>query len=398
MLSDSQISAIRARFPIFQKRIYLNSCSQGALSDAVRAGMEELLRSWDELGSPWDTWTEQYELVRREFAGFIGAEPDEVAVVTSVSVAVSTVATALDFRQRNKVVMGEFEFPTMGHVWLAQRPRGALIHWVNALESHIPIERYAAAIDARTLIVPVTGVCFMNGHRSPIKEVVRLAHDNGVLVMQDDYQDCGTRPVNVKDLGVDFYTSGTLKYLLGPSGLAFLYVRKSLIEQLQPALSGWFAQSNPLAFNPKLFDLSPTARRFESGTPPIPAIYAARAGMQLLAEIGIGNIADHIRRLTQALLEGAHSMGIRAKTPASSVGPVVVLKSSDAEALVSELARDGIIASSRHDGLRLSFHVYNTLEDVRCVLRTLERNIQLLPREMHSAAMTQDCGLSHPIT
>src|SRR5581483_11215768 len=263
------------------------------------------------------------------------------------------------------------------HVWLAQQRRGAVVKWVEGRDNRISPQAYAAAIDRRTLIVPVTGVCFMNGFRPDVREISRLAHAEGALAMLDDYQDCGTRPVDVKAMDVDFYTSGTLKYMLGHAGLAFLYVRKSLIERFSPAVSGWFAQSNPFAFDPKTFDPSPTARRFETGTPPILAIYAALAGMRLLREIGMENIAAHIAKLTQALLEGARAMGVRTKTPA------------DAAALVNELARESVIGSSRHDGLRISFHVYNTLDDVSTVLKILERNIHLLVREEDSAAVTR---------
>ncbi len=389
MLSNSEVAAIRDRFSIFRRHVYLNSCSQGALSDSVQSGIQALLESWNTYGSPWDTWTEQYEIARGEFAKFINADPDEVAVVTSVSAAISSVATALDFSDRNTVVMGEFEFPTMGHVWLAQQRRGAVVKWVEGRDNRISPQAYAAAIDRRTLIVPVTGVCFMNGFRPDVREISRLAHAEGALAMLDDYQDCGTRPVDVKAMDVDFYTSGTLKYMLGHAGLAFLYVRKSLIESFSPAVSGWFAQSNPFAFDPKTFDPSPTARRFETGTPPILAIYAALAGMRLLREIGMENIAAHIAKLTQALLEGARAMGVRTKTPADSAGPLVVIQSTDAAALVNELARESVIGSSRHDGLRISFHVYNTLDDVSTVLKILERNIHLLVREEDSAAVTR---------
>src|ERR1035441_3135357 len=111
----------------------------------------------------------------------------------------------------------------------------------------MPRENQRRAIHRQPLIVPLTGFCFMNGFRSPVREIVRLAHANGALVMLDDYQDCGTRPVNVRTADVDFYVTGTLKYLLGPPGLAFLYVRKDLIASLQPTITGWFAQTNPFA-------------------------------------------------------------------------------------------------------------------------------------------------------
>jgi len=378
MLTDSQINEVRSRFRIFDRKIYLNTCSQGALSDAVEAGFEDYLTSWHEQGSPWELWVERYEAARAAFAQFINASPDEVAIVTSVSAGINSVASALNFRERPKVVMGEFEFPTMGHVWLGQRARGADVQFVSADGNRIPSAHYEEAIDSKTLIVPLTRVCFKNGFRSDVSAVTQIAHGCGALVMLDDYQDCGTRPVDVKALDLDFYLTGTLKYLLGPPGLAFLYVRKELISSLVPSVTGWFAQANPFAYNPQHFELSATARRFESGTPSIPNVYGAVPGFQLLQKIGREEVASHIRSLTQQLLRSADEMGIVAKTPADSAGPLVVLQSRDSALLVEKLAESGILVSNRYDGLRISFHVYNTMDDVNAVAEILKKNENLL--------------------
>src|SRR6266851_1288823 len=297
MLTDNRILEIRSRFRIFQRKIYLNSCSQGALSDAVQIGLEDYIASWHEQGSPWETWVDHYEAARAAFAKFINASPDEVAIVTSASAGINSIASALSFRERNKVVMGEFEFPTMGHVWLAQRARGGDVQFVSAEGNRIPSANYEKMIDRNTLMVPLTHVCFKNGFRSQVHAVTQIAHQAGALVMLDDYQDCGTRPVDVKAMDLDFYVTGTLKYLLGPPGLAFMYVRKDLIASLVPTVTGWFAQTNPFSFDPQNIDLSPTARRFESGSPSVPNVYAAASGLQLLQEIGMENGAGHIKRL-----------------------------------------------------------------------------------------------------
>src|ERR1041385_1974821 len=383
MLTDNRILEIRSRFPIFQRKIYLNSCSQGALSDAVQAGLEDYIANWHEQGSPWETWVDHYEAARAAFARFINASPDEVAIVTSASAGINSIASALSFKDRNKVVMGEFEFPTMGHVWLAQRARGADVQFVQAMGNRIPAVNYEK-IDRHTAIVPLTHVCFKNGFRSDVDAVVRIAHEAGALVMLDDYQDCGTRPVDVKAMDLDFYVTGTLKYLLGPPGLAFMYVRKELISSLVPTVTGWFAQTNPFAFDPQHIDLSPTARRFESGSPSVTNVYAAMPGMQLLQEIGMEDVAAHIKKLTQSLLSSAHDLGIQAKTPDDSAGPLVVLQATESNLLVQKLAQSGIIVSNRHDGLRIAFHVYNTLDDVKAVMEVLAQNINLLVRESAS--------------
>jgi selenocysteine lyase/cysteine desulfurase len=218
-------------------------------------------------------------------------------------------------------------------------------------------------------------MCFMNGFRSPVAALTKMAHDRGALVLLDDYQDCGTRPIDVEAMDVDVYVSGTLKYLLGPPGLAFMYVRKSVAESLTPTVTGWFGQRNPFAFDVKLFDPAPGARRFESGTPPIPTIYGAVAGAKLLQTLGLQNVANQVGSLTQALIQGASDLGIQIKTPSESKGPLVVLRSTDAEGAVRLLAEKNVVCSSRHDGLRISFHAYNTLDDVEFVLGLLKQNL-----------------------
>jgi selenocysteine lyase/cysteine desulfurase len=378
--TDQAIAELRSRFPILRDKTYLYNCSQGALSDAVEGGMREYAASWRTSSSPWDEWMEAYEALRGEFARFINAAPDEVAIVTSASAGINPIASALRFEQRNRVVMSEYEFPTMGHIWLAQRPRGAQIQFLDGVENRVPTEAYARAIDERTCIVPLTHVSFLNGFRSDVAAVAQIAHANGALVFLDGYQDCGTRPLDVKALDVDFFVTGTLKYLLGPPGLGFLYVRRELVERLTPTVTSWMSQRDVFAFRTKHLDMSPAARRFEGGTPPIPNIYQARPALDLLVHIGMENVAAQIERLTRAFLQGARDLHIESKTPADSVGPLVVLRAKDASALVGKLAVRGIVTSSRLDGVRFAFHVYNTMDDVHTALAALKENLDLLVR------------------
>jgi selenocysteine lyase/cysteine desulfurase len=380
MLTDQQVSALRSRFPILREKTYLYNCSQGALSDAVEGGMRDYAESWRTSPAPWDEWIAAYEALRIEFARFINAAPDEVAIVTSASAGINPVASALQFEKRNRVVMSEYEFPTMGHIWLAQRPRGAEVQFLHGVDNRVPTEAYERAIDDRTCIVPLTHVSFLNGSRSDVAAICQIAHANGALVFLDGYQDCGTRPLDVKALDVDFFVTGTLKYLLGPPGLGFLYVRRELVERLTPTVTSWMSQRDVFAFRTQHLDLAPAARRFEGGTPPIPNIYQARPALDLLVRTGMENVAEQIERLARAFLQGARDLGIESKTPADSVGPLAVLRATDSAALIGKLTERGIVASTRHDGVRFAFHVYNTMEDVHRALAALEENLDLLVR------------------
>ncbi len=380
MLTDEQTSILRSRFPILSQKTYLYSCSQGALSNAVEGGFRAYTESWRTSSAPWNDWIEVYEAMRAEFARFIHADPDEIAVLTSVSAGINAIASAIQFGRRAKVVMGEYEFPTMGHIWLAQRSRGAQIQFLEGSNNAIPLEAYERSLDERTAIVPLTQVSFLNGFRADVTAVTRLAHTNGALVFLDAYQDSGTRPVDVKATDVDFYVTGTLKYLLGPPGLAFLYVKRSLIESLTPTLTSWMAQREVFAFNTTKLDPASEARRFEGGSPPMPNIYAARPALDLLVNIGMENVAAQIANLTGAFLQGIRGLGIASKTPATSIGPLVVLRSTDSTRLVEKLTARGVIVSARLDGVRFSFHVYNNLDDIHVALSVLEANLDLLVR------------------
>jgi len=369
------LDRFRARFPILGRRVYVNSCSQGALSTDVETALTAFTESWHAGGSPWEQWVEEVERLRTLVAATIGAEADEVAIMPSASVAIAAIATALPFdRSRHKVVLGEFEFPTMAHAWLAQAPRGAEVAWARPTGDALLPDAYAAVVDDRTRVVPVTHVCFRNGYRLDIPRIVALCHERGAYVFLDDYQHTGTAPLDVHALDVDFMVTGALKYLLGPSGVAFLYVRRSIIGKLTPLVTGWFGRANPFAFAPDRLDWSTSAKRFEGGTPPVPNAYAAAAGLQLLHAVGLDTIERQVRLLMNRFTAGACARGLPLVTPADAArrGPLAVVRAANAADLVQRLERRGIIASARGNGLRISFHAYNSEQDVDAVLDALE--------------------------
>src|SRR6266545_3449923 len=196
---------IRHRFPIFEQRVYVNSCSQGALSDAVRASYEQYLADWDEYGAPWEYWVERQEAARAAFAGLVNAGPEEIAVTTSLSAGVSALASGLRYARRSKVVLTDWEFPTIGQIWHAQEARGARVAHVPAADDGtIPYEHFERAIDDDTLIVSITYVCYRNGAMIDVPKVVELAHERGALVLLDSFQAIGSLAVDVRELGVDF--------------------------------------------------------------------------------------------------------------------------------------------------------------------------------------------------
>lgn len=364
---------VRHRFPILERLVYVNSCSQGALSDSVRAAYEAYLRDWDEQGAPWEYWVERAEAARGAFARLVNADPDAVAVTTSLSAALSTLASGLRYARRSTIVTTEIEFPTVGQIWHAQEARGARV-------VHVSPDRLVDAIDDDTLIVSVTHVSYRTGELVRLEPVISAAHERGALVFVDAYQTAGSLPLDVRALGVDFLASGTVKYLLGSAGLAFLYVRPDLVDRVWPTATGWFAHRDIFAMDIHAYSPAPTARRFEQGTPPVPAIYAGIAGIELMLETGVEETRAHVQELTHRLLEGLEELGAEVVTPRKRDrrGALVCVRSRDVAELVAALRREGIVTSSRDDNLRVSLHCYNAVEDVDALLDALRRNRGLL--------------------
>jgi selenocysteine lyase/cysteine desulfurase len=375
---------IRDRFPLLEHAVYTNSCSQGALSDEVRAAYAQYLTDWDDKGAPWDLWVERAESTRARFARLLNATPDEIAVTTSVSAGVSSLLSGLRHPEgRNKIVISDFEFPTIGQITHAQELVGRKVeHVAAAPDATIPLERLAEAIDDETGLVCITYVCFRNGTKTDVKEVIRRAHEVGALVLVDAFQAVGAVPIDVRDLDVDFVAGGTLKYLLASAGLAFLYCRADLLPEITPTVTGWFADEDIFAMDIDDYSPSPTARKFESGTPPIPNIYAGIAGMDLMHEIGIEATERHVAGLTEQLVTGLDRIGATMVTPRdpNQRGPMIAVATTDEGAMVAALREDNILTSPRDGNVRLSFHCYNSEEDIERVIAGLEKHSDLLVR------------------
>ncbi|MBL4800686.1 MAG: aminotransferase class V-fold PLP-dependent enzyme [Emcibacter sp.] len=274
---------VREKFSIFEQKTYINSCSYGALSTEVKQAFNDYLLDRDQDGALWPRWCELLEDLRSEVAGLLNASPDEIAITGSASNGVNSVASALDFTgSRNKIVTTDFEFPSVAQIWHAQEMQGATIHSVAARGGTIPRINFEQALDEQTQLVSLSQVCYRNGAAIDVNMIRDMARDRGAMVMLDSFQMIGTQSVDVKALDVDFLVGGFLKYLLGTAGVAFLYVKKDLLPGLNPTATGWFAQKDIHAMDIRANKPSDTARKFETGTPPVVNIYAALAANEAL--------------------------------------------------------------------------------------------------------------------
>jgi selenocysteine lyase/cysteine desulfurase len=294
---------------------------------------------------------------------------------------VNGVLSALDLGERPRIVLSEYEFPTVGQIAHAQELRGAEVVHVEADGAgSIPLERWAEAIDDRTALVCATAISYRTGHRHDLASIAALAHDHGALVLADSYQAAGAIDLDAGTLDVDFITGGTVKYLLASAGLAFLYVRGSLLPRLLPVQTGWFADED--IFRMDISDYSPAAdaRRFDAGTPPVPNIYGGVAGLSIIEEVGVPAIERHVSALNGRLIDGLEELGASVVTPRDPAarGPLVCVRSTDAHAVVGELAAERIIVSSRDANIRIAAHLYTTDEDIDRIVAALATRRHLL--------------------
>lgn len=369
------LEALRADVPILQRLVPMNHCSQAPPTTRTRAAAERYLSSWAGRGMDWDAWMAEVEAARRSFAHLIGADPDEVAIASSVSQALSALASALEFKHgRNRVISSDAEFPTALHVWGAQERRGAELVRTPVMDGAPSTAAYSQEIDGRSAVVSMPLGYYQTGALLDVEAVTALAREAGALTFVDAYQALGAVPMDVRALGIDALASGCLKYLMGLPGLAFLYVRRELAETLEPGVTGWFGRRDPFAFTAHL-DWADGTRRFDSGTPPIFEAHVCRAGIETLLDVGVQRVREWTMALSAALVAGGRNRGLTVmgpEDPQRRAPTTAFAVEVDSHAVETHMRGAGVIASARGPALRLAPHFYSSLDDVERALNALE--------------------------
>lgn len=370
----------RVDFPVFEHVTYLNSCSQGAIAKSVRQSFTTYLNSLELHGSTWGDWAGQQEKVRALLAKLFNVTPGEMAVTTSTSAAVSSLASALDFSsKRNRIVTTDNEFPAIGQIWHAQELRGARVtHVPSRSDNTVDVEKLIKEIDEETLLVSITLVCFRNGALTDIAPIIEAAKKAGALVLLDSYQGAGAMSLDLSKIGADFVVGGVLKYMLGAPGVGYMYTKAETTKNLIPSSTGWFAAKDIFKMGIHEYDPATDARRFESGTPPIPSLYPAVAGLEYLLQVGMEEIVDYVSHLHEALRAGIEEIGGSIATPAHAHAAMLAVRSTDENALVAALESEKIITSCRDGNLRISPHFYNNMEDIDLTIKALSKHKSLL--------------------
>ena len=382
--------ALRAEFPLLAKYIYFNACSLGPLPRSGQAALHRYAQDWDEQGTPvwFTTWLPLLERFRGRVGELLGAPAGSTAIAPSVSVALTTLATGLPLPPgRNKVLIGELDFPTVGHQWLS-RP-GFEVEFVPSRDGMtISPEAFAERIDSQTALVATTHLFYTTGYLQDVRAIADAAHAAGALCVIDGYQTCGCVPLDVEAMGCDAFVGGCLKWLSGGPGNAFLYVRPDLIPRVRPQGTGWFATRDPFSFTLQELVFADDARRLETGTWAMACHYAGLAGLELILEVGVANIQERLRDLTDRILERCDETGVKTFTPRARERRcgIVTLECDKPEEVEAALHAQGVIVDSRPGRIRLSPHWCVTEDELErgmdLVLRLVRRPSASRAREL----------------
>ena len=376
---ERPLESWRDEFPILRHTTYLNSCSLGALSRRSLGYVGEFHALWNAMGAAawYEEWWGRLDALRSGVATFWNAEPGEIALSSSVSAAIGSVASGIDYGRRNRVVVAEMDFPTLAYQWMG-RSEVEVVRVPSDDGIGVTTERWLEAIDDRTAVVATSHVFFSTGFVQDLPPIAEAAHRAGALFIVDGYQAAGQLDVDARALGADVYASGPLKWMLGGPGLAYLWVRRERIEELAPAAPSWFGVEDQFGFDIEKLHLRDDARRFEPGTPALSTVHSALGGLEILLEAGMPRVAERIRTLTDDLLERLAGSGLEARyasDPArrSGIVTVEVPAGRDAKVLADRLRKRSVVVDARDRFIRISPHFYNTVEENEVLVDELGR-------------------------
>ncbi|MGH8279132.1 MAG: aminotransferase class V-fold PLP-dependent enzyme [Gammaproteobacteria bacterium] len=382
-MAAHSLNEYRNLFPIFAQQpgiAYLANCSAAPLAEPVRHAVNEYLDSRNRNAPDWETWMDVATRSKAAFARLIGAAADEIAIFSSLSDALSSIAGCLIEHKPAHVVTTASEFPTVGHVWSAHQQHGnCSVTFVRPArpDGVFNVAEIKAAVRSNTRVICVHHVAYYNGAKQDLAAIAALTHSVGAQFVVDAYQSMGTCRLDVKKLGIDVLISGNLKYLLGLPGTAYMYVEKSLANRLQPTVTGWFGRANPFNFDATQFDYADGTARFNTGTPPVIAAYGSLAGMELIERVGLAAIEKRIDELSEFTLRKAKQYGLKIASPITvhEKGANTAIHVQDADTLGAELRKDKIIVSPRKDVIRLAPHFFTTEAELDGALSAIHKHV-----------------------
>ena len=384
------LARYRSEFPILESTTYMISHSLGAMPRKVYDNLRAYGDMWATRGiRAWaEGWWDMPVTTGNLIGSLIGAAPGEVVMHQNVSVTVSVILSSFEYHPpRNRILYFDVDVPTVIYVLEAQKKRGAEVVSIPSDEGlKVPVDKMLDLIDERTKIVSLSYVFFKNSEKIDIAAIVKKAHDHGALVLLDVYQATGTVPMDVKQMDVDFLVGGSVKWLCGGPGAGYLYVKPSLYQQLEPSVTGWMAHEHPFAFETGPIKYTSNAMRFLHGSPQIPALYAARAGYEMINEIGVDRIRQKSLRQTERIFQMCEREGYKTQTPRDPErrGGTVVIDIPNGDAVLKEMTAENVLADYRPDaGIRISPHFYTLDSEIETTFHIMKRIVESRSYEKH---------------
>jgi len=367
---DDDLLRWRGEFPALENCVHLISHSLGCVPAKADDYVAEFMRLWREKSiTAWGDWLPEVDRAAARIEKLLSAPAGTVTMNTNVSAIQSVLASCFDYpAERNKIVYTSLQFPTVSYVWKAEERRGARVHIVESDDGiTVDTDKLCAAIDEQTAVVPISHVLFSSAYIQDAKKIAAKANSVGAHVILDCYQSTGIIPVDVVDLGVSFACGGSVKYLCGGAGAAYLYVRPDLMETFEPRVTGWFGNEAPFAFTMPEQTYADTIWRYMGGTPAVIALYAARAGAEIVGEIGVTRIREASLRHTQRCIDHVDERGFALKSPrqAEIRGGSVVFDFLGSADIARELNSRKFFCDHRPNaGIRIGPHFYTRDDEI----------------------------------
>jgi len=372
---------IRSLFPVTDKYIYMNHAAVSPLSTSVRDAMQALIEDVTLNGSAnYEDWCRTYEETRHSAARLVNARPHEIAFMRNTSEALSAVANGIDWREGDNVVSCNVEFPSNIYPWQRLREtHGVQMKLAEERDGRIHPDELISLIDDRTRVVTISWVQFASGYRSNLARIGKFCRERDIIFVIDAIQGLGGLNLDVERDFVDAFAADAHKYLIGPEGIALLYISDRVIDRIKPTVVGWTSVKNYEQFSHRAaeykLDYRNGAERFECGTLNTVGVYGLGAAIDLFLEVGPEKIEQYLLGLSDYLAERLTSKGYDVVSPraAGETSAIVTCRHErhtprDLHRLLS--ARN-IQTAPRMNRLRISPHFYNTREEVDALIEAL---------------------------
>lgn len=370
------MESVREQFPVTKNKVFLNHAAESPLPKPVADAVHKYVEEFSNFG---ESSIELEDRGKSLFAKLINAKPEELAIVENTSMGLNIAANLLRYPPGSKIVTTDMEYPSVVYPWL-RKSLPVKVHYVKNVNGKILLEDMEKAVDDNTVAVVISHVEYFNGFRNDLGAISEIAHEHGAYVIVDAIQSAGAVKIDVKKDDVDFLTCACYKWLLGPPGAGYLYVKRELVEKFEPTLVGW------LSVKPEVFEtidfwdiwslkLSETASRFEVGTPSFISIAGIIQALKMFLDFGMENIERRILKLTDYLIETVKDLGLKLQTPEEKQyrSGIVNFKISNPKELAEKLNGKNIVVSARSHGIRVSPHFYNVEEEIDTLMEEVKR-------------------------